>query len=211
MEYVRKLSFLFLLFTALIIADAWLFLSFYGYQNQETEDVLEAVREDMRYFPVPESSYDTKRYSVSFTDSWMESRKYGGERTHEGCDIIAGVNERGHYPVLSISDGLVEKMGWLKLGGYRIGIRSEHGVYFYYAHLSDYAPDLEVGDEVKAGELLGFMGDTGYSETEGTTGFFPVHLHVGIYLNGENGEEQSYNPYPFLKELEGKKLRFSFE
>ena len=68
-----------------------------------------------------------------------------------------------------------------------------------------------MGDEVKAGELLGFMGDTGYSETEGTTGFFPVHLHVGIYLNGENGEEQSYNPYPFLKELEGKKLRFSFE
>ena len=55
------------------------------------------------------------------------------------------------------------------------------------------------------------MGDTGYSETEGTTGYFPVHLHIGIYLNDENGEEKSYNPYPFLKELESNKLKFCFE
>ena len=124
---------------------------------------------------------------------------------------MAGVDRRGHYPVVSISDGYVEKLGWLKLGGYRIGIRSVHGVYFYYAHLSDYSPDIHIGDEVQAGELLGFMGDTGYREVEGTTGYFPVHLHVGIYLNEEDGTEKSYNPYPFLKELESKKLKFCFE
>lgn len=172
---------------------------------------LDVVREDMVYFPIPESSYNTADYTVTFVDSWMESRKFGGDRSHEGCDIMAAVDARGHYPVISISDGIVEKMGWLKLGGYRIGIRSPHGVYFYYAHLSDYAPELEIGDEVKAGELLGFMGDTGYSEVEGTTGFFPVHLHVGIYLNEKNGEEKSYNPYPFLVELESQKLKFCFE
>ncbi len=207
----RRYFCLILLFFTVVLLDAWLLQSLRETKEAEPEDVLWAVREDMVYFPVPQSSYDTEGYSVSFADSWMESRNFGGERVHEGCDIMAAVNKRGHYPIVSISDGCVENMGWLTLGGYRIGIRSPAGVYFYYAHLSDYAPDLAVGDEVKAGELLGFMGDTGYSEKEGTTGFFPVHLHVGIYLNQDDGEEKSYNPYPFLKELEKKKLKFCFE
>ena len=125
--------------------------------------------------------------------------------------VLKTLEKSGVLAVLSISDGYVEKMGWLRLGGYRIGVRSQHGVYFYYAHLSDYAPELETGDEVKAGQLLGFMGDTGYSETEGTTGYFPVHLHIGIYLNDEEGKEKSYNPYPFLTELQSNQLKFSFE
>lgn len=208
---VRKAFICVLLFVSVVLLDAWLFRSFYEYGRTRGERAQDAARADMVYFPVPESSHDKARYGVSFADSWMDSRKFGGERGHEGCDIMAAVNERGHYPVVSISDGIVEKMGWLKLGGYRIGIRSPGGTYFYYAHLSDYAPDLSVGDEVMAGELLGFMGDTGYSETEGTTGNFPVHLHVGIYWNDANGEERSFNPYPFLKELEQKKLRFCFE
>lgn len=208
MTKVRKWFSLFLLFLLLAAADVWLFSFLYQKTGQKTEDVLDAVWEDITYFPIPESAYDKERFGVSFADSWMDSRKFGGERTHEGCDIMAALNKRGRYPVVSISDGYIEKMGWLTLGGYRIGIRSTRGVYFYYAHLSDYAPDLAVGDEIKAGELLGFMGDTGYSEVEGTTGYFPVHLHVGIYLNGADGEEQSYNPYPFLKELETHKLTY---
>ena len=208
---LRKTVCIVLLFLSIVIADAWLFHSMWNLVQEKTEDVLAAVTADMVYFPVPKSSYDTKGYGVSFGDSWMESRSFGGERTHEGCDIMAAVNKRGHYPIVSISDGYVEQMGWLKLGGYRIGIRSPSGVYFYYAHLNDYAPGLSVGDAVKAGELLGFTGDTGYGETEGTTGYFPVHLHLGIYLNDENGREKSYNPYPFLKELESHKLKFCFE
>lgn len=211
MGKAQKYGCLFLLFLALVMADAWLLLALSGASSKQEADVLDAVKKDMVYFPVPESSYDAGKFSVSFGDSWMEGRSFGGKRSHEGCDIMAAVNQRGHYPIVSISDGRVEQMGWLKLGGYRIGIRSAHGVYFYYAHLSDYAPDLAVGDEVKAGELLGFMGDTGYSEKEGTTGFFPVHLHVGIYLKDEDGEEKSYNPYPFLAKLEERKLKYSFE
>lgn len=199
------------LFFTLTVIDAWLFHVIYQSMEPVIENTFDAVREDMVYFPVPESSYDTKGYSVTYVDSWMQSRNFGGERSHEGCDIMAGINERGHYPIVSISDGYVEKMGWLKLGGYRIGIRSLNGVYFYYAHLNDYAPDLKVGDEVKAGELLGFMGDTGYSEVEGTTGYFPVHLHLGIYCNDAEGKEKSCNPYPFLKELESNKLKFCYE
>ena len=52
---------------------------------------------------------------------------------------MAEKNERGWYSVISVSDGVVEKIGWLPQGGYRIGIRSANGVYFYYAHLAEYA------------------------------------------------------------------------
>lgn len=184
---------------------------FNGSEYQTNQDPLDAVWADSIYFPIPKSVYTTGTWEVSYADSWLASRTYGGERSHEGCDIMAQVNQRGHYPIISISDGSIEKMGWLKLGGYRIGIRSPNGVYYYYAHLSDYAADIQIGDEVKAGELLGFMGDTGYSETEGTTGYFPVHLHLGIYLNDKDGKEKSYNPYPVLKKLENRKLEFSYE
>ena len=91
-----------------------------------------------------------------------------------------------------------------ELGGYRVGIRSPKGVYFYYAHLDSYA-EIEEGDPVKAGDLLGFMGDTGYSKKEGTMGMFPVHLHVGIYLI-HDGEEISVNPYQPLKYLENRRI-----
>ncbi|MBO5372164.1 MAG: M23 family metallopeptidase [Lachnospiraceae bacterium] len=195
----------------ILITDCLLLEYFYTTDSRSTEEKLDAIWKDIVYFPIPESSYHPEKYTVTYVDSWMQSRTYGGDRVHEGCDIMATENIRGHYPVISISDGIVEQKGWLKLGGYRIGIRSPGGVYFYYAHLSDYAPNIEIGEKVKAGELLGFMGDTGYSEIEGTTGQFPVHLHLGIYLNTPEGEEKSYNPYPFLQKLEDDKLEFSYE
>ena len=69
--------------------------------------------------------------------------------------------------------------------------------------------DIQEGDTVSAGELLGFMGDTGYGTEEGTRGKFPVHLHVGIYLY-ENDQEISVNPYPALLYVQEKKVRGDF-
>ena len=110
---------------------------------------------------------------------------------------MAENNIPGYFPIISITDGFVEKMGWLEKGGNRIGIRAKSGAYFYYAHLDTYAPGLKIGDKVIAGQLLGFMGDTGYGK-EGTKGKFDVHLHLGIYLSDEN-QEISVNPYWILK------------
>ena len=120
---------------------------------------------------------------------------------------MAGKNERGRYPVVSMSDGVVTNIGWLEKGGYRIGITSPNGVYFYYAHLESYA-SVKEGDDIQAGELLGFMGDSGYGE-EGTVGKFDVHLHLGIY-SWDTGEEISVNPYYVLLSLNGKKLKYSY-
>ncbi|MCI8483984.1 MAG: M23 family metallopeptidase [Lachnospiraceae bacterium] len=174
----------------------------------ELEQAEQAIWEDLTYFPVPLSVRE-ETLTTSFENSWMFDREFGGNRGHEGTDLMASLNERGHYPIVSMTDGVVEKVGWLKLGGYRIGIRSPHGGYFYYAHLYDYAREFQEGDEIKAGELLGFMGDSGYGEKEGTVGMFAVHLHLGIYVK-DGDEEYSVNPYWVLKWLEEKRLKYIY-
>lgn len=148
------------------------------------------ILQDVKCFPVRGDAY-------SFEDGYGEGRNYGGNRKHEGIDIMSKEGKRGVQEVQSVSRGVVEQIGWLELGGYRVGIRSPRGVYFYYAHLDRYAPGLKKGDTVKAGTLLGYMGDTGYGK-EGTRGQFPVHLHFGIYYN-QGEEEKSVNPYRVLQ------------
>lgn len=158
-----------------------------------------AVFGDLEYFPVPRPSGGED--AAVFEDTFGASRTYGGQRTHEGTDLFGSKNISGYYPVVSVTDGVVEKVGWLPLGGWRIGIRSPSGGYFYYAHLDSYSRDFQQGDSVRAGELLGLMGDTGYGP-EGTRGKFPVHLHFGIYIRTSNRREISVNPYAVLRYLE---------
>lgn len=165
------------------------------------DKIADAIRADLQIFPIPESTLHPK-YTVSYEDSWMTARSFGGERGHEGTDLMLSPDRRGIFPVLSMTDGVVEKQGWLPQGGYRLGIRSDRGIYYYYAHLYDYAEGIEEGTIVVSGQLLGFAGDTGYSNIEGTVGNFPVHLHVGIYYNDAQGQETAVNPYPFLQGLE---------
>ncbi len=167
---------------------------------QELTGYYQTLLSDVKLFPVKAGS---KEDIVSFGDSWNELRNYGGNRRHEGTDIMPKENIRGKYEVISASDGIVERLGWLEKGGYRVGIRAPHGAYFYYAHLDSYAKGLKTGDIIKAGELLGYMGDSGYGK-EGTKGMFPVHLHFGIYLDTALGET-SVNPYQCLLYLEKKR------
>ena len=169
-------------------------------------DTCRAIWNEIDYFPVAKSDVEGRKF-VSFSDSWMEERNYGGKRGHEGTDLMAGEDVRGIYPVVSMTDGVVEQMGWLEKGGNRIGIRTAAGAYFYYAHLDSYA-NVKQGDPVKAGQLLGFMGDSGYGK-EGTKGMFPVHLHLGIYIY-PGGTETSVTPYPVLKSAEQKILEYSY-
>lgn len=72
------------------------------------------------------------------------------------------------------------------------------GGYFYYAHLASYEKYFQTGETVEAGQILGFMGDT-VTEEEGWSGKFPVHLHLGIYINPQGKEELSVNPYYVLQ------------
>ena len=173
------------------------------YQTQ-----VETVWKELVYFPVPESSVNQKAV-IRFENTWQTVRHYGGKRKHEGIDLMAEPDKSGYFPVLSMTDGTIEQVGWLEKGGWRIGIRSIGGNYYYYAHFHSYIKDWERGDPVKAGDLLGYMGDSGYGP-EGTTGQFPVHLHLGIYLPAAEKGEQAINPYWMLRYLENKRLSYIY-
>lgn len=200
--------FLFLLITV-IVFDCILIRWLTPQKTGEMDYYTEKIYGELVCFPIPESG-NTEELSWNYVDSWMAERTFGGERQHEGCDIMMSENQRGIYPVLSMADGIIENIGWLKLGGYRIGIRSKSGVYYYYAHMESYAENLEQGTQVEAGDFLGFAGDSGYG-SEGTTGQFAVHLHVGIYIPDSGGNDHAVNPYPFLQYLEKRHLVSDYE
>lgn len=149
---------------------------------------------EMKCFPV-------KQGDVTFENGYGGERSYGGNRQHEGIDIIPKEQLENTYEVLAAADGVVENIGWLELGGYRVGIRSEDGFYYYYAHLSAYQKGLKKGCTVKAGEKLGYMGNTGYGK-EGTKGKFIIHLHFGMY-HLVDGKDKSFNPYYLLQYVQG--------
>lgn len=153
------------------------------------------ISKQMKCFPIPISYRDR----IYYTDTYGAARQNGN--SHEGCDLMDEKNSPGEIPIVSATDGVVTNLGWLYLGGYRIGITDKNNIYYYYAHLNSYAAGLEAGDSVKAGQLLGFMGNTGEGE-EGTTGKFNVHLHFGIYIRNQSGNEETVNAYPYLKNLE---------
>lgn len=164
----------------------------------ELRSYYSSIFKDVECFPVAKDKKG--KNVVSFDDSWNAPRSYGGNRHHEGTDLMPEKNRRGYYHVISMTEGTVEKIGWLEQGGYRVGIRSKNGVYYYYAHLYSYAPGLKEGKTITKGEFLGLMGDSGYGP-EGTVGKFDVHLHVGIYVPSPSGD-LSVNPYSILKYLE---------
>lgn len=196
---------LFVIVFCLTILFDWLMIYRLQSCGKEETDVHNArIEQELTCFPIPKSTKDAD-LGYSYVDSWMFERSYGGDRRHEGCDIMVSENTRGIYPVVSMTDGVLESIGWLKLGGYRIGIRSASGTYYYYAHMESYAEYLQEGMSVKAGEFLGFVGDSGYG-SEGTTGQFAVHLHVGIYVPDASGKDVAVNPYPYLKKLENRHL-----
>lgn len=175
---------------------------------EQYRDTMELLWQELTWFPVPLSDTND-RAATAFENSWMTERTYGGTRGHEGTDIMPATDESGYYPVVSMTDGVIEKMGWLEKGGWRIGVRSPNGNYYYYAHLDSYAGDIRQGKKVSAGDLLGYMGDSGYGP-EGTAGQFPVHLHVGVYVPLGADREMAVNPYWMLKYLEDKKLSYSY-
>ncbi|MDQ0243465.1 LysM repeat protein [Bacillus fengqiuensis] len=135
-------------------------------------------------FPFRKGTY------TPFTDTWGESRQYGGDRTHEGTDILA---QKG-TPVYSATSGVVTQKGWSELGGWRLTVRTNEGYHLYYAHLNGYAANVSAGMILQKGQLIGYAGDSGYGPA-GTTGKFASHLHFGIY----NANWEAINPYVHLK------------
>lgn len=124
-------------------------------------------------------------------DSWNDPRE-GGSRGHHGTDIPAPAGTA----VLAAAPGRVEKLFQSGRGGTTLYIRSPDGRWvYYYAHLSGYAPGLAVGQPVRAGQTIAYVGDTG------DAGAGNYHLHFGLQrmAPGERWYQgQDVNPYPML-------------
>ena len=129
-------------------------------------------------------------YGYSHCDDFGVARSFGFQRKHLGNDLMGGLGT----PIVAVEGGVVEAMGWNRYGGWRVGIRSfDSKRYHYYAHLQKdkpFAPGLEVGDIVQAGDLIGFMGRTGYSDKENVNNIETVHLHFGLELVFDESQKE---------------------
>ena len=143
------------------------------------------------------ASYGLKAYSpvaagygYSHCPDFGMSRSFGFARKHLGNDLMGGLVT----PIVAVEGGVVEAMGWNRYGGWRIGIRSfDSKRYYYYAHLQKdhpFAEGLAVGDMVSAGDLIGFMGRTGYSDKENVNNIETVHLHFGLQLVFDESQKE---------------------
>lgn len=131
-----------------------------------------------------------KGYPYSEFDDFGVSRSYGYRRNHLGHDMMGQVGT----PITAIESGYVEVLGWNQYGGWRIGIRSFDGRrYYYYAHLRQNFPfnkSLEEGSAVTAGDVIGYMGHTGYSTKENVNNIKQTHLHWGLQLIFDESQKE---------------------
>ena len=129
-------------------------------------------------------------FGYGHCDDFGVRRRFGFKRKHLGHDMMGSLGT----PIVAVEGGVVEAMGWNRYGGWRIGIRSfDSKRYYYYAHLkkdAPYAPGLEVGQMVQAGDLIGFMGRTGYSDKENVNNIETVHLHFGLQLVFDESQKE---------------------
>ena len=172
---------------------------YYGYYHRAFSAALGglvgsyAIEKDGQWIP----AYGLKAFSpiaagygFGHCDDFGVSRSFGFKRKHLGHDMMGSLGT----PIVAVEGGIVEALGWNRYGGWRIGIRSFDGKrYYYYAHLQKdkpFAPGLSEGDIVQAGDLIGFMGRTGYSDRENVNNIETVHLHFGMQLIFDESQKE---------------------
>lgn len=129
--------------------------------------------------------------AVAWGDTFGASRPDVPGGWHHGDDLFAPLGT----PILAVANGLVFSVGRERLGGNRLWLRDTRGNEFYYAHLSAYSPLAVNGAIVRAGDVLGFVGDTG--DAEGS----PYHLHFEVHPVGllDRGYDGAVDPTSYLR------------
>ena len=166
---------------------------YYAYYRQAYEAVLGgmlgnyAIEKDGQWIPV----YGLKAFSpiaagygYSHCSDFGNSRSFGFARKHLGNDLMGSAGT----PIIAVEGGVVEALGWNRYGGWRDSKR-----YYYYAHLQKdrpFAEDIHVGKLVQPGDVIGFMGRTGYSDQENTNNIETVHLHFGMQLIFDESQKE---------------------
>jgi len=139
-----------------------------------------------------ETGYAFPVYGPSaYGDTFGAARPDVATGWHHGDDIFAPLGA----PVLAVAHGIVFSVGWERVDGWRLWLRDDRGNDFYYAHLSAYSPLAVNGAIVNAGDVLGFVGDSG--DAEGT----PYHLHFEVHPVGllDRGYDGAVDPTTYLR------------
>jgi murein DD-endopeptidase MepM/ murein hydrolase activator NlpD len=119
----------------------------------------------------------------NFTDTFGAPRS--DVPVHIGNDVFAAFGT----PVVAVADGRIYRVGTLKIAGNRLWLRDHRGNRYFYAHLSDFAAAAFNGADVHAGEVIGFVGNTGDAEPT------PPHLHFEVHMP----DGQVVGPFPYLQ------------
>ena len=160
----------------------------------DAEDELEVFQAGSAIY-IPEVRFPVDiGYDLPLINSWGFPRMPGtpDEHWHEGIDIFAPAGT----PLLAAERGVVTRTGSGRLGGLTLWIKGESGANWYYAHLLDFAPGVEAGLAVEAGDIVGYVGNTGNAVST------PAHVHLELHPGG--GEP--VDPYPLLKVVSDREL-----
>lgn len=134
-----------------------------------------------------------KNYTFSHYDDFGASRSYGFKRSHLGNDLMGNIGT----PIIAVESGTIEHLGWNQYGGWRVGIRSlDKKRYYYYAHLRKDHPfvnGLVEGATVTAGDVIGYLGMTGYSIKQNVNNINVPHLHFGMQLIFDESQVEGNN------------------
>ena len=165
--------------------------NFVGEFEIETEE--NGKKETIKKYGLKVFSPIARGYSYSHYDDFGSSRYYGYKRKHLGHDLMGSVGT----PIVAVESGTVEALGWNRFGGWRIGIRSfDKKRYYYYAHLRKghpFSDEMYEGKTVTAGDVIGYLGMTGYSTKEDVNNINTPHLHYGLQLIFDESQKEGNN------------------
>ena len=134
---------------------------------------------------MPSIRFPVKGKNSKAIASFFGDPRDGGSREHHGVDIFAA----RHTPVLAPSNASVTRVGEGEVGGRYVWLYdTKRSIYLYFAHLE--TREVERGDKISAGQLIGTVGNTGNARST------PPHLHFGIYRNGP------IDPFHFIAETD---------
>lgn len=134
-----------------------------------------------------------------YGDSYGAFRGDVRGKWHHGDDIFAPLGA----PVVAVANGTINRVGWHKIGGWRLWVRDAAADEFYYAHLSGYAPRVLRSKHVRAGDVLGFVGDTGDAYTGAPHLHFEVHPHQLLRLRYDGAVDPTtyLNNWPHVRSV----------
>jgi hypothetical protein len=130
-------------------------------------------------------------HGAGWTDTYGANRSDVANGWHHGDDLFAPLGT----PLLAVASGTLSLVGWNEVGGWRVWLEDAAGNEYYYAHLAGYSRWILHHRQVKAGQVIGFLGRTGDAFTTSPHLHFEIHPRQLFKL----GYDGAVNPSSYLR------------